>query len=143
MKNTIFFALGASICFGLWPVIARKSGANGNVINIYITCITLVVAMAWILVTQKGTLKFHTDTSATLCLIAAGCINGFGIIFYGALLGSNSPSAGLLNVVATIGIPIFLFIFGWLLLKEQINVRQMTGIAIAAIGIYLVMNPKK
>ena len=137
--NALHLILLNGLCWGGFGLVARASGLNSSIlVNVSIALGTLVAPSAHALIT-KTSLPGATISAVMIC-VAAGVVNGIGMIPYGQLiegsmrgrweLSSVLPMALIVMVtVATIGACVC---YG-----ESFTMRKALGLLLAGTAIYL------
>lgn len=135
MNKTLIFTLIASICFGLWPMVAQKSSASEGWITIIISTTTLIGISLFFL--YNKTYKEVLSLNDLFFLVIAGAINVLGWIAYQYVFGS-APKAEFSKYIMILGIaiPFFAGLSGLFILKESFSLNKLIGLFLGIISIY-------
>ena len=142
MKQPILVVCTA-MSFALWTILARISGARGSLMSLGVTAFTFLTIVVWNIYQGGFTLGPDKSNKWLWLLIPAGIINGIGGITYGLLLADKGPHVTSYNALVSILVPIFTFVFATIILKEGIYSKQILGVILTGIGVWLIITSKK
>jgi len=133
MNNPLALCLLTGLCFGSWPVVARWSGFPGSWIAVAVAACTLVV-VGFTFNLQEG----QATGRGVLIVLAAGTLNGLGMIMFGKLLGTPGLDAskyipivyGMLPAVSMVGM---LVVF-----RDPAYATKFIGLALVCAGVWLI-----
>lgn len=136
MSSWLSAALAALMFFGLWGFFTKLAvnHINSKSALIYQTLGVLIIGLITL-----STMNFKpaTDSKGFSFAILTGLTYGIGCLFY-----FIAASKGKIMTVVTLTslYPVITILLSYLLLKEDVNVRQCLGIMLAFVAIVLMSN---
>jgi drug/metabolite transporter (DMT)-like permease len=134
MNIVYLVAIGAALCFGNWPLLARLGGAQAGWFSFLATCGCMVVTSASLGMTREA---MPTKRGIIFGLMG-GLVNGLGMVCFGRVTASKEtgvqvsvllPMIFALMTVATV-------ISSALFLNEPLTTNKLIGAALIAGGIW-------
>lgn len=134
MNKPLLFSMISAFCFGFWPVISRFSRLGAPQVGIFVSLGTAMMVITGMMAPASKlpwTLK-----SSCLCL-AAGLLNGIGILAYSRLV--SEPSWDLSRYIPTVfGLTVAIATMsGVIFFGETLPLQKLTGVALIIIAICL------
>lgn len=131
----IFWAVGIALCFTLWPILGKFSGASGAWVG---TLVVLATSTTTVLLGVKEMIQGPMFTvRACALLVVAGLINGAAVYSYSVKTADPNVPTGTFIVIMTICMTILTPLLDWLMNGSVLSVKQCTGIVLAVVSIYL------
>jgi len=120
--------------FGVWPLIAKASGAN----QAWATTVVMAITTVLIAIIQAGKLVQEVPTGKmTLLLLAAGVANAIGMIAYGNFLDGSRFAISAFATAALTLVTVVTAFGGMLFFGEQLTVSKATGVILAIVATWL------
>ncbi|PJH93028.1 DMT family transporter [Bacillus sp. SN1] len=139
MKNTllgsIYLALAASIWGGMYVVVKVVVSVIPPLELVWMRYAVAILALLIIGLVKKLSWRIHKRD--LLLIIAIGII-GNTISIVTQEVGTNLSSAQM-GAIITSSTPAFMVIFARLLLKERLNVKKGISVALATIGVFMIV----
>ncbi len=139
MKNTllgsIYLALAASIWGGMYVVVKVVVSVIPPLELVWMRYAVAILALLIIGLVKKLSWRIHKRD--LLLMIAIGII-GNTISIVTQEVGTNLSSAQM-GAIITSSTPAFMVIFARLLLKERLNVKKGISVALATIGVFMIV----
>lgn len=139
MKNTllgsIYLALAASIWGGMYVVVKVVVAVIPPLELVWMRYVVAIIALLMIGFVKKLSWRIHRRD---LLLITAIGIIGNTISIVTQEIGTNLSSAQM-GAIITSSTPAFMVIFARLLLKERLNLKKGISVALATIGVLLIV----
>lgn len=133
--STILWAAFIAAVYAVWPVLGKWSKAPGQWVN------TIVVAGSLIpivILSINSMIKTPINNSkAFMLLLTAGIVNGFAVYVYGMKATDKTVPTGVFMMSISIMLFAFAPIIDWAFNGTTLSARQMFGIFIAGIAIYM------
>jgi len=130
--NVQLLALLSGVAFGIWPMLANRSGMQGNPLSLCLLGVALLLNAPFAL--KQGVNL--PNLQGTIFMIGAGLLMGTGMLFFNGMLAKVSraqvASMFILMMVVQIAVPAV-----WQLLNGNMNPKQLAGIAAAVVAAIL------
>lgn len=124
--NVQLLALLSGIAFGIWPMLANRSGMQGNPLSLCLLGVALLLNAPFAL---KQGVNLPSAQGTTL-MVAEGLLMGTGMLFFNGMLAKVSKtqvaSMFILMMVVQIAVPAI-----WQLISGNASAKQLAGIAAA------------
>jgi drug/metabolite transporter (DMT)-like permease len=127
----IFLVALSSIGFGGWPIGARAANTTPAWTNVI-----LMVTTAVLMIGYNGKALLHEPITGKQVVVMVGvaALNSAALIGFGVLIQKYPQyipiAQALMPVVTVVG--------SWLILGETLCARQIVGIVVVAVGVYLI-----
>lgn len=133
--TNIFWAIGIALAFASWPLVGAYAGT---------TAIWLGVITASFTVLPQLVLGYDAmangpalTTKAFLILAAAGIFNGLGVYFYSIKLSDVTVNTTVFVITMLMMLMIWTPLLNWMMNGVTISGRQMAGLGLAMVAVYL------
>lgn len=127
------FSVLAGLCFGIWPLIMKRSGLNPQLAAVMLALLTLLTCLPFLSRANASPSEFWK--LGAIFAVAAGLINGVGQIFLQRLIGAaeraDVSQALIIVVLAQIATTA---IGGRLFYGDPFTLKKGAGIILALIA---------
>ncbi|HEX8946826.1 MAG TPA: hypothetical protein VF829_01255 [Candidatus Paceibacterota bacterium] len=120
--------------FVLWPIIGKFSGATSAWVTILVAAGTLVSCMP---LSLQSAIQSGVSIRSTLILLLAGAVNGIAFYFYSVHTANPSAQTGTFMVTVIVAMLLLTPILSYFVNHEVLTLKQFTGMACAALTVYL------
>ena len=129
-------AFTAGLFFGLSDTFVRAASVKLRPSQSLMISLIVGTPILWLAAAGSGELR--VDTYAAFFFVAAGILNFIigRYLFYLAITYSGATTAS----IATSPVVVFSSIFAWILLGEELTYKQVVGVVLVMIAVYLVYN---
>ena len=129
------YSLIAGLFWGLWPIIMKKSGAEGFVSGAIFTGASFIAILPFVI--TSGQIQSLEPTPKLGYAVLAGVIGAAGVLFFNTALAKADPAnigtMILIMIMAQVAVPtIFQLVF-----QGDYSLRKLVGIVGACIATYL------
>ena len=131
----LLFSLGAVLAWGLWAFLPKVAlrGLSANAVFVIEALGAVTVGVVVLVLAPKG---FHF--LGALCAFGAGVAGYLGIFLFIRLV--NKQHVG--TAAATTALyPVVTVILSTLLLNERLSLRQLAGVGLALVAVFLINLP--
>lgn len=137
VNNPAIYSLVSSLCFGLWPVVARYAKLSPAWLTAMVSIATLFTALS-IVATREREIPL---AQSLLIALVVGIMNGVGTVSYAKLIGWGSVDGTRLVCVTATVTPVVMVLASVLFFRDRLSSLNIVGVCVAVIGIFL-MNLK-
>lgn len=146
MKNQTILITLVSICWGVMPVLVRKSGLPTGIVGTVFAILSGLLIIIYVSTSTQHQVEFKQALSAgnvtafTVSLIVIGAIlSGIGSIAYYELFSKINGFKIIEFLPRTSSlVPLITFVGSFLFLKEPITRNQVIGIGLIICGIFTI-----
>ncbi|MCI0532659.1 hypothetical protein L0Y49_00385 [bacterium] len=132
--HPIIMSVAAAIGFGLWPILARLTGASPALIAFWVSAGILIPAFAYIRLTTS--VPFHDMANMTnFALIGVGILNGISFVFYSDIIQRRDLDISLYIPLISVSACV-VAVIGAYFLGERFTQDRITGLCLATGAIW-------
>jgi uncharacterized membrane protein len=138
--SPMLFIFCLALAWSTWPIAARKSGLSGNWINfatVISPAIVVIGPMIWSYLRGGTPLEAPSNVSSWLWIALCSFACTVGFVFLRDALGVKTLNVSTFMPVAQAMGPLILFTLSFLVLKEEIHLKQVIGAFAVCFGIYM------
>lgn len=133
MNNGVVLCLVTALGFGVWPLIARWSGAEQSWTTTIVSTITAMVVVS----VQATKLSTVPTGRVVGLLLLAGLVNGVGWLTYGRLVAGTEFDVSRFAPAALTLMIAFIAVGGVLVFGEPLTATKAVGIVLAIAAAWL------
>ena len=129
MNSPLLFCVLAGVCFGTWPILARFGGMTPG-------WMSFLIGVGTMLATALGLNASTPGGKSAAIVVAAGAINGLGMLAFGKLIGWKGQDVSRLLPIVFAIMPVVTVLTALLFLHEPMTLKRGAGIVLAGIAIW-------
>lgn len=141
--NLKYLSLAVFINFflAIWPIVAKKSGLPGSVVNLlsYTGGVTFATAIWWFSPTRM-TVLIHPGWS--LVIVAMGLMTGFCMYLYTSVIMKPEVPAGIFMLTSALLYACFAPILDWMISGSKLSPKQVVGMFLSLAAMYCLSGKK-
>lgn len=137
----MMYSFGAMVCWGVFSAVQKVSTNHVSAELSYLAwCAAFIPIALWIVATK--TLDWNMSAAMVWSALAAGALNGFGVIFAFAAYRTDGKAAIVTPLAAAVQ-PIVTLVLALLFLGERVGGLEAAGIALAILAAVALSYEKK